>query len=496
MTQLLAATTTPITLNQNADTAITTPTKAFIGGTWQTTDQHFAVHSPRDGAVIAQVADCGPGEATTALEAAVTAFANWRNTTGYERSKVLRAWFERIMANEHELARLMSLEMGKPLAESRGEVHYAASFVEHYAALAMDIAGEMVPNRFSNKRGMVRYEPVGVVYAVTPWNFPAGMITRKAAPALAAGCTVILKPAEQTPLTALLLAQLWQEAGGPAATLQVLPTSNPVALSKVLMEDLRVRKVTFTGSTEVGKLLYAQSAPTVKRISLELGGHAPFLVFEDADVEAAAKAALWAKFRNCGQTCISANRFLVAESVVDAFAQRFAELSSQLRVGDPLDATTQVGPLVDAQGLAKTQDHVDDALAKGATLATGGAALGGLFFQPTVLANVGPTMKIVNEETFGPVAPIISFADEAEAIALANASGYGLAAYVYTRDLSRAFRVTEALEYGLIGLNDAGPSANAPQAPFGGYKQSGLGREGGHWGLDEFLEVKYISLGL
>jgi succinate-semialdehyde dehydrogenase / glutarate-semialdehyde dehydrogenase len=495
-------TTPSITLNQSIqinpefDTAITTPTTAYIAGAWQQTGREFAVSSPRDGTTVAMVSDCGAEQAEAAAEAAVAAFAKWRQKTGYERSKVLRAWFDRVMAAENELARLMALEMGKPWAESKGEVHYAASFVEHYAALAMDIAGEMVPNRFSNKRGMVRYEPVGVVYAVTPWNFPAGMITRKAAPALAAGCVVILKPAEQTPLTALYLAKLWEEAGGPAGTLQVLPTSNPVPLSKTLMDDPRVRKLTFTGSTEVGTLLYAQSAATMKRLSLELGGHAPFVVFADADIEAAAKAALWAKFRNCGQTCISANRFLVESSAVPAFAAELSRLSSQLRVGDPLETSTQVGPLVDNQGLAKTNDHVADAVAKGATVLTGGIGLGGLFFAPTVLSNITPDMKIVVEETFGPVAPIISFDTEAEAIAQANASAYGLAAYVFTRDLSRAFRVTEALEYGLIGLNDAGPSANAPQIPFGGYKQSGVGREGGHWGLDEFLEVKYISLGL
>jgi succinate-semialdehyde dehydrogenase/glutarate-semialdehyde dehydrogenase len=337
---------------------------------------------------------------------------------------------------------------------------------------------------------------VGPAYGITPWNFPAGMVTRKAAPALAAGCTFILKPAEQSPLTALLLAELWEQAGGPGGTLQVLPALDPVPVSEVLLEDPRIRKLTFTGSTEVGRMLYAKAARTLKRVSLELGGNAPFLVFEDADIELAAKEVATSKFRNAGQTCICTNRILVDEAVRAPFTEAFADIAAALKVGDPLAEDTKIGPLVDAQGLAKVKTFVEDAVGKGAKIVVGGKGLGGLFFSPTVLSGVRPGMRVLEEETFGPVAPIAPFRDEAAAIALANATSYGLAAYLWTRDLSRAMRVAEALEYGIVGINDGLPTAMAPQAPFGGMKDSGIGREGGRWGLEEYLEVKLVSIGL
>jgi succinate-semialdehyde dehydrogenase/glutarate-semialdehyde dehydrogenase len=357
--------------------------------------------------------------------------------------------------------------MGKPIVETRGEVKYAASFVDYYADAARRIGGEMLPAPFPHKRFLVRHEPVGPAYGITPWNFPAGMVTRKAAPALAAGCTFILKPAEQSPLTALLLAELWEQAGGPPGTFQVLPALDPVPVSEVLIGDPRIRKLTFTGSTEVGRLLYAQAARTLKRVSLELGGNAPFLVFEDADVELAAREVASSKFRNAGQTCICANRILVAEAVRAPFTEAFADIAAALKVGDPLAEDTRIGPLVDAQGLAKVTSFVADAVGKGARIVVGGKGLGGLFFAPTVLSGATAGMRVLEEETFGPVAPIAPFRDEAEAIAMANATSYGLAAYLWTRDLSRAMRVAEALEYGIVGVNDGVPTAMAPQAPFG-----------------------------
>jgi succinate-semialdehyde dehydrogenase / glutarate-semialdehyde dehydrogenase len=335
---------------------------------------------------------------------------------------------------------------------------------------------------------------VGPVFAITPWNFPLAMVTRKAAPALAAGCTFILKPAEQSPISALHMVALWEEAGGPPGTLQILPASNPVPLSDALISDARIRKITFTGSTEVGKLLYRKSADTVKRISLELGGHAPFLIFEDADIEQAVKESIACKFRNTGQTCVCTNRIYVHSSIADAFSKRYAEVASSLKVGDPLDPTMDLGPLVDKQGLAKVKFHVQDAVSKGAKILTGGKPIKGLFFQPTVLINVDDDMQLMREETFGPIAPIATFDTTEEAIELANDAPFGLASYLYTNDLSRAFKVAEALEYGIVGVNDGIPSI--PSAPFGGVKESGIGREGGKWGLEEYLEVKFISMGL
>jgi succinate-semialdehyde dehydrogenase/glutarate-semialdehyde dehydrogenase len=472
------------------------PRQAFVAGEWRRAARTFPVRNPATGETLAEIADCGADEGRRALESAVEAFPAWKATPGAERSRILRRWCDLMTAQAEDIARSMTLEMGKPIVESRYEAKYAASFVDYYAEAARRIGGELLPAPFPHKRFLVRYEPVGPAYGITPWNFPAAMVTRKAAPALAAGCPFILKPAEQSPLTALLLAQLWEQAGGPKGVFQVLPALDPVPMSQVLISDPRIRKLTFTGSTDVGRLLYAQAAKTLKRVSLELGGNAPFLVFEDADMEKAAKEVAASKFRNAGQTCICTNRVLVQESIQPRFTEAFSDLTASLKVGDPMLEDTQIGPLVDEQGYAKVRAAVEDAVAKGARVAVGGEPRGGLFYAPTVLTEVRRGMKVLDEETFGPVAPVVPFRDEAEAVAMANATGYGLAGYLWTRDLGRAFRVAEALEYGLVGVNDGVPSAMAPNAPFGGMKDSGVGREGGPWGLDEYLEVKLISMGL
>jgi len=472
------------------------PRQAFVAGEWRSAARTFPVRNPATGETLAEVADCGPDEGRRALESAVEAFPAWKATPGAERSLILRRWCDLMTAQAEDIARTMTLEMGKPIVESRYEAKYAASFVDYYAEAARRIGGELLPAPFPHKRFLVRHEPVGPAYGITPWNFPAAMVTRKAAPALAAGCPFLLKPAEQSPLTALLLAQLWEQAGGPRGVFQVLPALDPVPMSQVLISDPRIRKLTFTGSTDVGRLLYSQAAQTLKRVSLELGGNAPFLVFEDADMEKAAKEVAASKFRNAGQTCICTNRVLVQDSIQPRFTEAFSDLTASLKVGDPMLEDTQVGPLVDQQGYAKVRAAVADAVAKGARVAVGGEPRGGLFFAPTVLTGVRRGMKVLDEETFGPVAPVAPFRDEAEAVAMANATGYGLAGYLWTRDLGRAFRVAEALEYGLVGVNDGVPSAMAPNAPFGGMKDSGVGREGGPWGLDEYLEVKLISMGI
>ena len=472
------------------------PRQAFVAGEWRSAARTFPVRNPATGETLAEIADCGAEEGRRALESAVEAFPAWKATPGAERSRILRRWCDLMTAQVEDIARSMTLEMGKPIVESRYEAKYAASFVDYYAESARRIGGELLPAPFPHKRFLVRYEPVGPAYGITPWNFPAAMVTRKAAPALAAGCPFILKPAEQSPLTALLLAQLWEQAGGPKGVFQVLPALDPVPMSQVLISDPRIRKLTFTGSTDVGRLLYAQAAKTLKRVSLELGGNAPFLVFEDADMEKAAKEVAASKFRNAGQTCICTNRVLVQESIQPRFTEAFSDITASLKVGDPMLEDTQIGPLVDQQGFAKVRDAVADAVAKGARVAVGGEPRGGLFYAPTVLTEVRRGMKVLDEETFGPVAPVVPFRDEAEAVAMANATGYGLAGYLWTRDLGRAFRVAEALEYGLVGVNDGVPSAMAPNAPFGGMKDSGVGREGGPWGLDEYLEVKLISMGI
>lgn len=472
--------------------------KAFIGGKWIETKKHFSVVSPATLEPFAEVADCGPEEAREAADAAVRAFETWSQTTAYERAAILMRWYSLILDHQDELAQIMAREMGKPVIEGRGEVKYAAGFAQWFAEEAKRAYGDIIPTHDNKKRLFSMKKPVGPAYGVTPWNFPAGMITRKAAPALAAGCTYVSKPAEQTPLTALALASLWEEAGGPAGTLQVITCQDPVPVSEVFLNDPRIRKVTFTGSTEVGKKLYAQSAATMKRISLELGGHAPYLIFEDADLDRAVQDVIACKFRNAGQVCVSANRIYVQDKIYDAFADRLSEKVIGLVVGDPLDEKTRIGPLVDRQGFNKVREHVEDALSKGAVARTGGKPKGdrpdGLFFEPTVLTGISAQMRLLREETFGPVAPLLKFKDEAEAIKLANDTPYGLAGYLWTKDLGRAFRVAEALQYGIVGVNDPVPSA--PHAPFGGIKDSGIGREGGYEGLQEYLEVRYISMGL
>jgi succinate-semialdehyde dehydrogenase/glutarate-semialdehyde dehydrogenase len=458
------------------------------------TTRTFDVMNPATRAVLASVADSGEAEARAAADAAVAAFDGWRHTTAYQRSAILRRWNDLILAHADEIARLMAQEMGKPIAESRGEVRYAASFVEFYAEEAKRVYGATIPSQFGHKRLLVNRKPVGPAYAITPWNFPAAMITRKAAPALAAGCTMILKPAEQTPLTAIRLAALWTEAGGPPGTLQVITCADPLPVSRVLIADPRIRKLSFTGSTEVGMKLYAQAAATMKRLSLELGGHAPFLVFDDADIAGAVREVAASKFRNAGQTCVCANRIYVHERIAGEFVARFVDAVRALRVGDPLDEATQIGPLVDDAALEKVEAHVADALARGAKAVIGGRRGEGSYFEPTVLTGVRDGMLVMQEETFGPVAPIISFSDESDAVRMANAASVGLAAYLWTSDLSRAFRVSEALEYGIVGVNDGVPTT--AQAPFGGVKNSGIGREGGQWGIDEYLDVQYVSMAL
>jgi succinate-semialdehyde dehydrogenase/glutarate-semialdehyde dehydrogenase len=454
----------------------------------------FAVMNPATGKAVAEAPDNGPAEARAAASRAVSAFGAWKAMTAYERSAILEAWTAAILAHDDEIARLMAQEMGKPVTEGRGEARYAASFVKWYAEEAKRVYGEIIPSQAAHKRLLVRPQPVGPVYAITPWNFPAAMITRKAAPALAAGCTVVVKPAEQSPLTAIRLAELWVKIGGPAEVFQVLPTSDPAALSKVFFDDPAIRKLSFTGSTAVGIELAAQAARTVKRVSLELGGHAPFLVFDDADIDSAVREVAASKFRNAGQTCVCANRIYVHERVHDAFVSKFSALVAGLRVGDPMDDATQVGPLVDGQGLEKVRAHVDDARAKGAKAVVGGGVREGLYYEPTVLTGIGRGMRILEEETFGPVAPIIQFSAEEAAVGMANDTPFGLAAYIWTRDLARAFRVAESLDYGIVGVNDGLPST--AQAPFGGIKASGFGREGGKWGIEEYLDLKYISISL
>ena len=457
-------------------------------------NKSFNIINPATGAVVGVAADAGADDARAAIEQSVSAFPGWKAKTAFERSDILRRWRDLILKNEDAIARLMTSEMGKPITESRGEVKYAAGFVDWYAEEGKRAYGDIVPSHVANKRLLVTRQPVGPVYAVTPWNFPAAMVTRKVAPALAAGCTVVLKPAEQSPLTAVRLVELWVEAGGPSDVFQVLTTNDPVAASEPFFTDARVRKLTFTGSTEVGKLLYAQAARTMKRVSLELGGHAPFLVFEDADIAAAVTQVMATKFRNAGQTCVCANRIYVHAAIRDAFVARMAEAVGALRVGDPTNDTTQVGPLVDRAGLDKVAAHVADAVSKGARAVVGGQAGQGLYFEPTLLVDVAAGMRILDEETFGPVAPIVTFTSEAAVVAAANNTPYGLAAYLWTRDLGRAFRVSEALDYGIVGINDGLPAT--PHAPFGGVKASGIGREGGRWGLEEYLDVKYVSIAL
>jgi succinate-semialdehyde dehydrogenase/glutarate-semialdehyde dehydrogenase len=474
--------------------------QAFIGGAWRAADNGATVEvtNPATTETLARVPDMGAAETRRGIEAAHAAWPAWRALTAKQRGAILRSWYELISANADDLALLMTSEQGKPLAEARGEALYAASFVEWFAEEAKRTYGDVIPQTVANQRLMVLKQPIGVCAAITPWNFPAAMITRKVAPALAAGCPVIVKPAEQTPLTALALAVLAERAGFPPGVFNIVTGSAASAalIGGELTGNPLVRKLSFTGSTEVGRLLMAQCAPTLKKISLELGGNAPFIVFDDADVDAAVAGAMASKYRNAGQTCVCANRLLVQEGIYEEFAHKLAVQVGELQVGVGTETGVTQGPLIDAAALAKVEAHVADALAQGARVLTGGKrhARGGTFFEPTVLADVTPAMRCAREETFGPVAPLFKFKDEAEAIQLANATEYGLAAYFYARDLARVWRVAEALEYGMVGVN-VGLIANEV-APFGGVKQSGIGREGSKYGIEEYLEIKYVCLGL
>jgi succinate-semialdehyde dehydrogenase/glutarate-semialdehyde dehydrogenase len=470
-------------------------TTAYVNGTWIAAHGGgtLEVRNPANGELLGSVPDCGGAETRAAIEAAAAALPDWRARTAAERAALLRRFHALIIANQEDLAILMTAEQGKPLAEARGEIAYAAAFVEWFAEEARRVYGDVIPGHAQDRRIVVIKQPIGVVAAITPWNFPSAMLARKLAPALAAGCTIVCKPAHQTPLSALALAELSQRAGIPAGVINVL-TGSARAIGAELTANPLVRKLTFTGSTAVGKILLQQCAATVKKVSMELGGNAPFIVFDDADLDAAVAGAIVSKYRNTGQTCVCANRFLVQENVYAAFAAKLAAAVARLRVGDGLAGDTDQGPLIDANAVQKVSEHIADAVAKGARILTGGKphALGGTFFEPTVLSGVTTEMLVAREETFGPVAPLFSFATESEAIRMANDTEFGLAAYVYTRDLGRSWRVPEALEYGMVGLNTGLISTEV--APFGGIKQSGMGREGSRYGLDDYLEIKYLCI--
>jgi succinate-semialdehyde dehydrogenase/glutarate-semialdehyde dehydrogenase len=469
---------------------------AYVNGRWiePRGGDSTPVDNPATGETLGIVPNLHTSEARAAIDAAARAFTTWRATTAKSRAAILRRWFDLMIANQEDLARLVTLEQGKPLAEAKGEVAYAASFLEWFGEEGKRVYGDTIPTHDADKRLFVLKEPVGVVGCITPWNFPLAMITRKAGPAIAAGCTVVLKPAPQTPFSALALADLAERAGIPAGVFNVV-TGDAVEIGGELTSNPIVRKLSFTGSTAVGKLLMSQCAGTVKKISLELGGNAPFIVFDDADIDAAVEGAIAAKYRNTGQTCICANRFLVQDTVYDTFAEKLSKAVGNLKVGQGFEPNVVQGPLIEDRAVEKVERHIQDATSKGARILVGGSrhARGGRFFQPTVLTGITPEMQISQEETFGPVAPIAGFETEAEAIALANATEFGLAAYFYGRDLSRVWRVAEALEYGLVGVNTGAMSTEI--APFGGYKQSGLGREGSKYGIDEFLEIKYVCVG-
>ena len=473
--------------------------QAYIDGAWRDSGsgKNFAVTNPATGELVAMVADCGTLETQAAIDAAHAAQGPWAAKTAKERGAILRRWFELMMANRDELAALMTAEQGKPLAEAKGEVAYGASFIDWFAEEGKRVYGDVIPTPMTDRRILVLKQPVGVCAAITPWNFPNAMIARKAAPALAAGCTMVIKPSELTPLSATAMADLAHRAGVPAGVLNIVPAGGhqSPAIGKLFCASPLVRKVTFTGSTEVGRILLRQSADSIKKCSMELGGNAPFIVFDDSDLEAAVKGAMASKYRNAGQTCVCANRFLVQDGIHDAFARRFAEEAAKLSVGNGMDEGVSVGPLIEPAAIDKVESHVADALAQGARLMTGGKrhALGRTFFEPTVLADATPSMKIFREETFGPVAPLFRFKTEKEAIELANDTEFGLAAYFYTSDIGRAFRVAEALDYGMVGVNEGLISTEV--APFGGVKQSGLGREGSKYGIEDYLEIKYLCLG-
>ncbi len=466
-----------------------------VNGVWVASSDGcvFPVQNPATGEVLGRVPAMTAADVAGAIKAANDAYPAWRAKTARERAALLRRWFDLMMANQEELAVIMTSEQGKPLAEARGEIAYAASFLEWFAEEGKRVYGDVIPANIAGRRIVVTKEPIGVCAAITPWNFPSAMITRKAGAALAAGCTMVVKPAEQTPLSALALAALAQEAGIPAGVFNVV-TGKPEVIGGVLTASPVVRKLSFTGSTEVGRLLMRQCAPTVKKLSLELGGNAPFIVFDDADLDAAVAGAVASKYRNSGQTCVCANRLLVQAGIHDRFVARLTEAAGRLKVGNGMEAGVTQGPLIDAQALAKVENHVRDAVERGAKVLIGGKrhALGGTFFEPTVLTGVTPQMRIAREETFGPVAPVFRFNTEDEAVAMANDTEYGLASYVFTRDIGRVWRVADRLEYGMVGINAAIFSNEV--APFGGMKLSGFGREGSKYGIEEYLQIKYLCM--
>ena len=470
-------------------------TEAFIDGLWIEGGDTFEVTNPADGTLIARVADLGPGETRVAIEAAHRAFPAWAAKTAKERGAILRRWSDLMLAHADDLARLMTAEQGKPLAESKGEVAYGASFIDWFADEAKRGYGHTIPTPMAGKRPLSIKQPIGVCAAIAPWNFPIAMITRKVGPALAAGCTVVVKPAAETPLCALAIARLAVEAGVPAGVLNVVTGKDSAGIGKALCDDGRVRKLSFTGSTPVGKILYAQCAGTMKKLSLELGGNAPFIVFDDADLEAAVDGAIASKYRNTGQTCVCANRLIVQAGIHDAFVKRLAEKVAAMKVGPGTGEGVVIGPLINDKAIVKVEALVREAVAEGAKVVVGGDRhdLGGLFYQPTVLSGATPDMRLFNEEIFGPVAPVVKFHTEDEAIHLANATPFGLAAYFYSRDVGRCWRVAEAIEAGMVGINEGLISTEV--APFGGVKESGLGREGSSEGLDEYLETKYLCFG-
>jgi len=470
-------------------------TDALINGQWIAGQTRFDVLDPATGHKLADVANLGPAETEAAIAAANAAWPAWKAKTAKERSIILRKWFDLLMANQDDLARIMTAEQGKPFPEAKGEIAYGASFVEWFAEEAKRVNGETLPQFDNNRRLMVLKAPIGVCAAITPWNFPLAMITRKVSPALAAGCPVVIKPAELTPLTALAAAELAIRAGIPAGVLNMITADadNSIAVGKVICASSVVRHLSFTGSTEVGRILMAQSAPTIKKMSLELGGNAPFIVFDDADITSAVEGALASKYRNAGQTCVCANRFYVQAGVYDQFVAQFTARVKLLKVGNGFDEGVAQGPLIEDAAVAKVTRHVADAIAKGGKVETGGKALHGQFFEPTVISGATPDMACAREETFGPFAPIFKFEKEQEAIDAANNTEFGLASYFYSRDIGRIYRMAEALEYGMVGVN-VGILATE-HVPFGGVKQSGLGREGSHWGIDDYLEMKYLCIG-
>ncbi len=470
-------------------------TDSLINGQWVAGSSRFEVTDPSNGQHLTTVANLGAQEAEQAIAAANAAWPAWKSKTAKERSIILRKWFDLLMANQDDLGRIMTAEQGKPLAEAKGEVAYGASFVEWFAEEAKRVNGETLPQFDNNRRLLVLKQPIGVCAAITPWNFPLAMITRKVAPALAAGCPVIIKPAELTPLTALAAAELAMRAGIPAGVLNMITADadNSIAVGKVLCASDVVRHISFTGSTEVGRILMAQSAPTVKKMSLELGGNAPFIVFDDADIDSAVEGAFASKYRNAGQTCVCSNRIYVQEAVYESFIEKFAAKVKTAKVGNGFEDGVNQGPLIEASAVDKVERHVNDALAKGARLLTGGKRLGGLFFEPTVIADATPDMMCAKEETFGPFAPVFKFKTEQEAVDAANNTEFGLASYFYSRDIGRIHRVMENLEYGMVGVN-VGILATE-HVPFGGVKQSGLGREGSHHGMDDYVEIKYVCIG-